>query len=446
MIHSIRFRLFISFISVILVSIGTVYIFANQGAEEQIRQYEVDSQQVRISRMGHLLSRYYLEDGWTDIEPLIENMGTLYGQRIILTDSAGVVIGDSQGELVGEEFNSDWPSATLSPVENGDVVGTFYISPEPSIEFMLAQSLYGSINRFLLYSALLAVGIALLITFVVSRRISAPIVALTDSARRLGQGDFSQRASYQGKGELGELAKSFNSMASDLERAEELRRNMTVDIAHELRTPLSNIRGYLEAFRDGVMPIDDAAIRSLHEEAILLSRLVDDLQELSQAEAGELKLSRQKEDISRLVKRATAAIQTQATKKNISLTVELPHTLHQVDVDPFRISQVLYVLLQNAILHTDPGGQITVTAKERSNRVEVTVTDNGEGIPDADLPNVFERFYRVDKSRARATGGSGLGLTIAKYLVNAHGGDITVKSKLGRGSTFSFTLPVTEAN
>lgn len=446
MIHSIRSRLFIAFISVILVSIGTVYLFANQGAEGQIRQYEVASQQVRISRMEHLLSRYYLEDGWTDIEPLIENMGTLYGQRIILTDSTGTVIGDSQGELSGEEFNSDWPSATLSPEENGDVVGTFYISPEPSIEFTLAQSLYGSINRFLLWSVLLAVGIALLITFLLSRRISAPIVALTDTARRLGQGDFSQRASYQGKGELGELAKSFNSMASDLERAEELRRNMTVDIAHELRTPLSNIRGYLEAFRDGVVPVDDAAIRSLHEEATLLSRLVDDLQELSQAEAGELKLSRQEEDISRLVKRASAAVQAQATKKRILLTVELPPTLHQVDVDPFRISQVLYVLLQNAILHTDPGGQITVTAKERSNWVEVSVADNGEGIPDTDLPNVFERFYRVDKSRTRATGGSGLGLTIAKYLVNAHGGNITVQSELGKGSTFSFTVPVTDAH
>ena len=290
----------------------------------------------------------------------------------------------------------------------------------------------------------MAIVIALLLTFVLSRRMSSPIGVLAKAARRLGGGDLSQRVQLQGKGEVEMLAQAFNSMAADLERAEQLRRNLVADVAHELRTPLSNIQGYLEAIRDRVMKPNAATIRSLNEEAALLSRLVNELQELSLAEAGELKLVYQAEDIAKLVKQAVTPWQPKIAAKEISLSLDLPDNLPLVNIDWQRINQVLHNLLENAVAHTRKGGTINVSAITQGDWVEVCVSDTGEGIPAEDLPHIFERFYRVDKSRARATGGSGLGLTIAKRLVEAHGGTITVQSELGKGSRFSFTLPIAE--
>ena len=245
------------------------------------------------------------------------------------------------------------------------------------------------------------------------------------------------------RGEIGELAQAFNSMASDLEKAEELRRNMVADVAHELRTPLSNLKGYLEAIADGTVQADSRTVSSLQEEAALLSRLVDDLQELSLAEAGKLKLARQPEDITKLIGQTLDSVRGQAKTKGVSLETELPK-LPAVNIDSHRISQVLRNLLENALAHTAKGGAITVSAKKRGKWVELSVTDNGEGIPAKDLPNIFERFYRVDKSRARATGGTGLGLTITKRLVEAHGGKIKAQSRPGKGSRFYFTIPVSK--
>jgi signal transduction histidine kinase len=231
-------------------------------------------------------------------------------------------------------------------------------------------------------------------------------------------------------------------MAADLQHAEQLRRNLVADVAHELRTPLSNIKGYLEAIRDRVMKPSRATIRSLNEEVALLSRLVDELQELSLAEAGELKLVYQAEDITMLLKQAAASWQPKVAAKEISLSLDLPDNLPEVNIDWQRISQVVHNFLENAATHTPKGGSISVAAGAQDSWVEVRVSDTGEGIPPEDLPNIFERFYRVDRSRARATGGSGLGLTIAKRLVEAHGGKIAVESQLGKGSSFSFTVPI----
>lgn len=304
--------------------------------------------------------------------------------------------------------------------------------------------LFAPISRFLLWGGLLAVAVALVITFVLSRRILAPVKALTLTARRLGKGDFSQRTQVKDKGELGELAQAFNSMADDLERAERLRRDLVADVAHELRTPLSNIRGHLEAVADGVIAPDAAAIRSLSEEAELLSRLVDDLQELTLAEAGELTLHTQPEDVSELINRVVAATQVSTVAKGVALSVDLPAGLPLVNIDSQRISQVLRNLLDNAVAHTARGGTITVAAGQQDNWLQVTVADTGKGILPEDIPNIFERLYRVDKSRTRAAGGSGLGLTIARQLVEMHGGKIEVDSEPGKGSCFTFTLPVAE--
>ena len=447
MIHTLRFRLLVAFTLVILVTVGTVFFFVSQSTRGEIRQYQERSERIRIRRIQHELSRYYRQQGdWEGIQPFVEQWGNLYGRRIILTDASGVVVADSQGELLGEQYHPDSPGRALSPPWTEDVIGMLYISPEPpaGAGSISPRGLSQAIGRFLLWGGLLAVAIALLITFFLSRRILAPVKALTLAARRLGQGDFSQRVQFKDKSEVGELAQTFNSMANDLERAEQLQRNMVADVAHELRTPLSNIRGYLEAIRDGVVEPDAATIRSLDEEASLLSQLVDDLQELSLAETGELKLVCQTEDIARLIKQTVAAVQAQAATKGLSVSIDLPDKLPPVNIDSHRIGQVLRNLLENAVTHTAKGGAISIAARQQDNWVEVSVADTGEGIPAEELPNIFERFYRVDKSRARATGSSGLGLTIAKRLVEAHGGKIEVQSEPGKGSRFSFTVPISQ--
>jgi signal transduction histidine kinase len=217
---------------------------------------------------------------------------------------------------------------------------------------------------------------------------------------------------------------------------------MVSDIAHELRSPLTNVRGYLEAIKDGVLKPDTATITSIYDETILLSRLVNDLQELSLAEAGELKLYRQPEDLAELIRQSINAVQAKAVEKGLELSSNIPADLPQVNIDFLRIKQVLLNLLENALAHTAAGGTINVSARLNPDFVEVSVSDTGDGIPAEEVNNIFERFHRVDKSRSRSTGGSGLGLTIARYIIEEHTGKIWVQSELGEGSRFSFTLPV----
>lgn len=444
MVHSLRFRLLIAFTLVILVAVGAVYFFVSRTTGGEIHEYRERTEQFRFTRVGFELSQYYRRyGGWSGIQPYVEQWGSLYGQRIILTDISGMVVADSQGKLVGQRYRPEVPGIRLPPSRDGSAPGVLYISPEQSAEFPSPGGLSEAISRFLLWGALLAVGIALVLTFFLSRRISAPIKAMALAAGRLGKGDLSQRVNLKDRGEMGELAQAFNSMASELEHAEKLQRNMVADIAHELRTPLSNIRGYLEAVRDGVIRPDADTIHSLEEEAALLSRLVDDLQELSLAEAGALKLNCQPDNINDVIKQAVTTKQALAIAKGLSVSTDLPDKLPSINIDSQRIRQVLGNLLENAIFHTGSGGSITVTSERQDNQIKVAVTDTGEGIPPDDLPYIFERFYRVDKSRTRATGGSGLGLTIARSLVEAHGGKIEARSEPGKGSCFAFTLPIT---
>jgi signal transduction histidine kinase len=446
-IHSLNFRLLAAFAFVIIVIISSAFFFAHRTTRIEINRFVDRTETMQARRVEAELSAYYLHQrDWEGIQPFIVQWGNIYGRRIILTDTSGTVVADSQDELLGMSYSADTPGLPMSPPWETQTIGILHIDPIESSEINRAslQITYNTTGRFFIWGGLLAVAIALLLTFILSRRILAPVKALTHAARKLGKGDFSQRVNFKDKGEVGELAKSFNSMANDLEHMEQLRRNMVADVAHELRTPLSNLSGYLEAIRDGVVKPDSDIIRSLDEEASTLSRLVDDLQELSLADAGELKLVYRKEDVSSTIREAVAATQTKAATKGITITADLPARLPLVSIDAHRIKQGLNNLLENAIAHTSPEGTITVAAWEQDNEINISVADTGEGIKAEDLPNIFERFYRVDKSRTRATGGSGLGLTITKRLVEAHGGRINVESQLGKGTRFTFTLPYTK--
>ncbi|MFA5079899.1 MAG: ATP-binding protein, partial [Dehalococcoidia bacterium] len=438
-----------------------------------------------IDRIQFQVTEYYLiNNSWEGVQPLVAQIGEQFRHRIILADADGKIIADSSLETPDEHLNlENFSSTTLTsalerhgpemggppgpqpqffmffgprippPAEQVEpvapsqgeskTIGFLFVLPLSQSEIGLAalQIIYNQLGGFFLMGAFVAVIVASLITLFLSRRILSPIKELRSAAHRLGRGDFSQRVNISDKSEIGELASTFNSMADNLQRNEQLRQHMVSDIAHELRSPLTNVKGYLEAINDGVMQPDRETITSIFSETVLLSRLINDLQELSLAEAGELKLFLQAEDVSELVKQSVAAIQAKASEKGITLSQEIPAALPRVNIDFLRIKQVLLNLLENALAHTPLGGRINIAVKSDIVFVEISVSDNGEGIPAGEMDNIFERFHRVDKSRSRATGGSGLGLTISRYIIEEHKGKIWARSEVGKGSCFSFTLP-----
>ena len=467
--HNLNFRLLAAFTLVIIVTLGSAFFFIFQTTHHEIMRMGERMELNQDTRMQVELTNYYqFFNTWDGIQPFIAQWGALYERRVVLIDKNNIIVADSDGTLLGASYNNDLMDEEMAQIPisstgqileiilphrqgnlwisstSADTIGMLYVvhGNFPNINQAALQITYDSIGRFLIWGGLLAVGIAVLLTFLLSRRILSPVKALISATRRFGKGDLSHRVDYRGKGELGELAQSFNSMANDLQRIEHLRRNMVADVAHELRTPLSNLKGYLEAISDGVVKPDATIIRSLYEEASALSRLIGDLQELSLADAGALKMTYKSENINNLINEAVNALQPKATEKGLKLLTNLPVEIPPLNIDAHRIKQALNNLLDNAIAHTGKGGTVTATGRTQNNMVSISVTDTGEGIPPEDLPLIFERFYRVDKSRTRTTGGSGLGLTIAKRLIEAHGGKISVDSKLGKGSTFSFTLPV----
>jgi signal transduction histidine kinase len=236
-------------------------------------------------------------------------------------------------------------------------------------------------------------------------------------------------------------------MAAKLQQTENMRRQLIGDVAHELRTPLTAIKGSMEGLIDGVLPADAETYQTIHREADRLQRLVNDLQELSRVESGAFDLDRQSVKVSDLVDSAVARLGKQFEEKDVTLETEVPSGLPQVFVDKDRIDQVLLNLVGNALQYTPSGGKVTISAHAQDDEIHIAVADTGIGIPPEHLPHLFTRFYRVDKSRSRARGGSGIGLTIAKHLVEAHDGRIwAVSSGSGQGSTFIFTLPLFSQN
>ncbi|MFC4909584.1 sensor histidine kinase [Actinomadura gamaensis] len=289
-----------------------------------------------------------------------------------------------------------------------------------------------------------AVVVAVLVigcTLLLSRRVLAPIGALAAAARRLGAGNLSERVDVRGRDEIAELARSFNRMADSLQRSEEAQHRMVSDIAHELRTPLANIRGYLEALHDGVLEPDPELLSSLLEEAVLQQRLIDDLQDLALAESGALRMLRTPLDVRELLETSRVAHRAVAESHGVRLDVEAD-AVPPLDADPDRLRQVIGNLVTNALAATPPGGTITLRAAAAGDAVRIQVADTGRGIAPDELRNVFDRFWRADSSRTRATGGRGLGLSIAQGIVQAHGGVLTAESEPGRGSTFTITIPL----
>ncbi len=274
----------------------------------------------------------------------------------------------------------------------------------------------------------------------------ASLQRLAEAAAAVARHDYSQRVKLEDNPDLAEVSQAFNEMAGALGRSEQQRRDLIADIVHELRTPVSVLQANLQAILDDVYPLDKAEVARLYDEVCLLRRVVEDLQDLALAGAGELHLCRQPIRVAGVLRSTVESLALAAEAQEVTLSLRLtePASLPTVEADPDRLAQVLRNLLLNALRHTPVGGSVIVTASPVKGAIEVTVADTGEGIAAADLPYVFDRFWRADRSRGPrqgTAGGTGLGLSVARSLVQAHGGRIWVESHLGRGSTFHFTLP-----
>jgi signal transduction histidine kinase len=298
----------------------------------------------------------------------------------------------------------------------------------------------------LLVSSAAAGLVALAVSLLLSQRIVTPLQRLLTASHRIANGHYSERVPSEGPAELAALAAQFNTMAEALAQAEQRRVALIGDVAHELRTPLATIEGYAEGALDGVVAPDEGTWALIIDEVGRLRRLVADLQELSRAEAKQLTLHKRPVAADELVSQSIARLSTQFAEKGITLLSATPRDLPAVWADADRIIQVLINMLGNALQHTPPNGTVSIAVHQDGDLLRFVVTDNGVGIAAEHLPHLFERFYRVDKARARSTGGTGIGLTISKALVEAHGGTIKASSAgPGQGSTFSFTLPIATA-
>jgi two-component system OmpR family sensor kinase/two-component system sensor histidine kinase BaeS len=458
--------LLLGFVLVAVIAVGVVAVLANRTTARQFEIYVSQGRQMRAQQLAPALAAYYTGIGsWAGatewlvdldrVPPGNRGQGQGRGQgrgsptdRLILADGDGQVVADTEGTLVGEHL-SDAELALGTPIEvAGERVGTLLIPAAASVHESLDANFLREVNRSLLWAGLVAGTVALAIGLLLARQLTAPLRDLTQAAHRLADGDVPQ-VQVRSKDEVGELGQAFNQMAQSLARQDALRRNLMADIAHELRTPLTVIRSDLEALLDGVYEPTPEALASLQEETLLVSRLVDDLRALAQAEAGQLRLERQPTDLSELLHGVVGSFDLQAESQGQTLTLDLPPALPPVDIDPHRVRQVVANLISNALRHAVDtpgdmgGGRVIVSAVQQSEVVQVSVSDNGPGIAPEALPRIFDRFWQGDRARA---GSSGLGLAIARELVRAHGGQIWAESASGQGATFRFTLPTLRGN
>jgi signal transduction histidine kinase len=452
-------RLVVAFVLVIALVAGGMFLAGRAALHRLAREETPSSARLWVD---HLAGYYDEHGGWENVETLIAKYpcGPGWGPwdedwqiDYALAAADGTVVSASDGERLGQALEH-WELNWATPiVVNDQQVGYMFMSSFGPFRPGSLSIVTRALQTFLLTGLAVGTG-SLLIGFVISRGMSRPLVNLTTATRAVAAGDLSVRVPTHYPGEVGELAAAFNTMAADLARADDLRRNMTADVAHELRTPLSVIRGKLEGVLDGVYPATPEHLEPILEETELLTHLVEDLRLLALAEAGQLTLEKRTMDVGDLLQDAQVNFGPQAADRGVTLALDLPSELPQIVGDWRRIAQVLGNLLTNALRHTPEGGCVTLSATTspppappngRGELVKVTVVDTGIGIPPENLPYIFERFWRGDKSRSRASSETGLGLAIAKQLVEMHGGTIGVESAPGAGSKFWFTLPTTRS-
>lgn len=457
---TLRTKLSLSYIFITLLMIGLLSFLVNFLLEKQFNNYILRQQEARNEQIVKLLDQQYKNRSW-DVKA-VENIGINaleQGMIIKVNDPSGSIIWDAtvhnQGlcqqmiDHMAQNMQSHYPdfkgrytekTYSLKQVENqiGTVsigyYGPFYFN-DNDLAFLNA------LNRMLFGVAFAALLIAFILGTVMAGRISGPILQTIGAARRIADGNYTDRMTANaGTVEINLLIDTINSLADTLDRQENLRKRLSADVAHELRTPLATLQSHLEAMLDGIWEADQARLKSCHEEVLRINKLVGDLEKLAKYEGEGLKLEKSEFDLSSLVQSILLNFEMEAYKKNIQMDLKAGQI--QIYADRDKISQLLINLLDNAIKYTLTGGLIQIGIETDRENVKISVQDNGKGISPEDLPYVFERFYRADQSRTRLSGGSGIGLAIAKAIAEAHGGSIRVDSMLHEGTTFTVTLPV----
>lgn len=448
-----------------LASVAAVRI----AAERRFRTFVGAGDVSRAEELATVLGAWY-HGSWNDVQEVLQDRGAagrsgmggmmrdarraLPGQpdgaaaaarsRVVLVDLDGVVVVDSGRTLLGTRLTAAGGGIPVSG-SNGQL-GTLYVGTmlEPGLAGPDAAFL-ASVTRAIVLAAGIAALVALAVGLFAVRRLTSPVAELTRAAERAGAGDLGVRVAVRGRDEIARLGETFNRMTGALSDQEEGRRRMIADSAHELRTPVSLIQGTVEAMLDGVYPSDRPTLEGLHEEALRLARLVEDLNELSLIESGTLSLDLDDADLAEIAREEAGRFTARASEKGVSVAVEAGPGLPPAPVDRRRFGQVMANLLGNALRHTPTGGAIVVCLDApETTRLRLAVEDSGPGIPEAERERVFERYYRVDGARAAAEGGRGLGLAIAAGIVKAHGGTMRAdaSAELG-GARIVVELPRT---
>jgi two-component system, OmpR family, sensor histidine kinase BaeS len=446
--RSITLKMVLAFLAIALVSILLIVLLARWNTGTEFSRFVLDR---RGADLVESLAAYYSDygswDGYKNPAPSNDGMprpesGPPREPYFTLADENGQVVSAGPGYSIGEQVRQFELEGGIPIEVDGHTVGTLVMGRIPFERNPREEEFIQRTNLMLVYSALGAAIVALLIGIFLSRTLTRPIRELTEATNAVAGGDLGLQVSVHSHDELGALAASFNKMSTDLANSTETRKQMTADIAHELRTPLSLILGHAEAVHDGVLPPTRQNFEIVREEATRLEHLVDDLRLLSLADAGELSINPSLVSPQKLLSDIQAIYQHSAERKNVKINVVAASDTPVLNIDPVRMSQVLTNILDNALQHTPEGGNINLSARKADEGVELSIQDSGPGIPDEDIERIFNRFYRSDVSRHRDDGGSGLGLAIAKSIVQAHNGQIKAESAPGVGLTVKIYLPI----
>lgn len=462
--YSLKTKLSFTIALIVLLTVAMISLLANFLIGGQFRDYIVEQQKKTARKIVDSISLQYDKEteSW-DID-LIHTIGmyALYeGYIIKVSDVDNQIVWDAEthdmslcNEVINEisyrmknedpMFKGGFTSKEFPAIAGGDEVGTVnisYLGPyffsEDDFRFLDA------LNKILIGTGLLSLIISVIVGFVFAKRLSRPILRTVAVTKKIADGDYTERVEEQNSEiEIGELTKSINHLAETLEVQENLRRRLTSDVAHELRTPLTTVKTHIEALIEGVWEPSRERLQSCYDEMTRISNLVSDLEKLAKLENDNLKLNITEFNLRELSARILSNFETELKAKNQQAFV--CGNCSDIYADRDRISQVLINLLSNAVKYTPPGGEIKIILSETDNSTVMKVEDNGTGIAGDELPFIFERFYRADKSRNRKTGGTGIGLTIVKSIVAAHGGTVSAESRLNEGSCFTVTLPINE--
>jgi len=463
---SISSRLILSFLVIILITTGLFVVLTNRVIRVRFNDMIARSGQSYARKIAPFLERYYqLNNGWDNVDELatllvefqdnpkrianrITNNSIIpdfifagRDERLILFEGNNVLF-DTDPE--GDSFilNVDVQEYGVPIIVDGNTVGTVVAGSTFGFLTDNQSRFLRDVNRILLWIAFLSIGAVLFVGITQSQSIIQPIQTLNQATRLIAKGDYAHRIKINRNDEFGEMAQAFNNMAQELENQQVLRNRTMADIAHELRTPLSILQIDLESMEDGLMEVTPENMRVLQSEVSHLRNLVEDLRILSRVDAGEITIEQAAIELGSLIREVIERQMQSARDKGVHLGFDLEGEEIFVTGDNQRLSQVLINLITNAVRHTPQDGTVNVAMRQQGSEVLVSVADTGEGIPQADLPFLFDRLYRVEKSRSRDQGGSGLGLSIAKSLIEAHQGRIWAESKEGEGSTFKFVLPI----